>query len=146
MEKGRKGDMKRKKGLLSRILTQNKQLIIVAAVVVGLSSLLLYKRSTYALSEGGKSATTILVPAGAGTIIGGAVGGGKWAAGGLGIGLGAGLVFNAIRKGRQNRAQRATNVAPYTPRRRQGRNHIRVNDESMAIQYPGYNQANGVNY
>lgn len=142
MEKRGKGDMKHKKGLLSRILSQNKQLIIVAVVVVGLSSVLLYKRSTYAeMSEGGKSATTILVPTGIGGIIGGAAGGGKWAAGGLGIGLGAGLIFNAIRKGRANRAQRIENGAPYTRSHRRGRNHIKMNGYPT---YNNYNQVNGV--
>lgn len=148
MEKRGKGDMKRKKGLLSRIFAQHMRFIMITIIVIGLSATLFYKRSTYAeMSEGGKTATTILVPTGVGGLVGGVAGGAKWAGAGLGIGLVAGIGINAIRKSRAQRAERASTTAPYerqSPRsRRKGRRTKNMmNNEMISTENPSYNYVN----
>ena len=144
MEKRGKGNMKRKKGLLSRMATHYMRYIMMSIVIIGLSATLLYKRSIYAASDRAKTAAAVIVGGGA---VGGlaSIGGGKWfPLGFVGGGLAAGLIARSIIK--RHRAERATNGAPYEPsyrsRRRRSRANNMMNGESMPTQTP-YTYTNG---
>ncbi len=150
MEKRGKGDMKRKKGFLSRIFAHHMRLITAILVVIGLSTALLYKRSTYAVSDSGKKAIGVVGGATAGGLIIGFATKAKFAPLGIvgGAIVGGLIARNAIRRHRERRAAAEASYEQQTPRsRRRGRSHTKNMMNGYMVPpanqpYPSYNYVN----
>lgn len=113
--------------------------LVVAIIIVALSTTLLYKQPVHAASERGKTAAAVLGGGGLGALIVGVAASGKWAPLGFGAGAVGGLLLKkAIQEGRKRRnAQKNGQTQPYSRKRSK---KMKNDQSASSMQYkPLYN-------